>query len=61
MPTSRATAEAVLKLVEEMSKEESVVIEVDFMSIFDRSGWTNKIPFKYLVDCYCESKVEEFS
>jgi len=61
MPTSGLTAEAVLKVTEEISKEGGVVIGVDFMSVFDRSSWTNKIPFKYLVDSYCESKVEELS
>ena len=61
MPTSRVTAKAVLKVVKETSKERSAAIEVDLMNVLDRSGSTNKIPFKYLVDCYCESKVEEFS
>lgn len=58
MPISKLTAEEVMKAVTTILKREGTIIGVDFMGIFDRSEWTGKIPFKYILDCYCESKVE---
>lgn len=58
MPTSKLTAEEVMMAVTTVLKKEGTIVGVSFMSVFDQSGWTNKIPFDYIIDCYCESKVE---
>ncbi|MEM0316850.1 MAG: DUF2124 family protein [Candidatus Nezhaarchaeales archaeon] len=58
MPKSKLTAEDVMRAVTAILKKEGTIIGVDFMGIFDQNEWTNKIPFSYILDCYCESKVE---
>lgn len=61
MPISKLTAEDVIKAVAMVLKKEGAIIGVGFMGIFDQSGWTSKIPFNYVLDCYCESKAEALS
>lgn len=58
MPISKLTAEEVMKAITAILKKEGAIIGVGFMGIFDQSGWTSKIPFNYVLDCYCESKLE---
>lgn len=58
MPTLKLTAEDVMNAVTAILKKRGAIVGVSFMNVFDQSGWTSKIPFDYILDCYCESKVE---
>ena len=58
MPISKLTVEDVLKAVNEVLRKGGYIIGVGFMGIFDQTNWTSRIPFTYVMDCYCETKAE---
>jgi hypothetical protein len=59
MPKFGCTPEDVLDMIEEASGEQRPkIIGVCFMNIFQRAGWTDKIPFQVLIDTKMETVVK---
>ena len=59
MPKFGCAPEDVLNMIEEASGDKSPkIIGVCFMGIFDRAGWTDKIPFDVLIDTRMETVVK---
>jgi hypothetical protein len=59
MPKFGCAPEDVLSMIEEASGEQSPkIIGVCFMGIFDRAGWTDKIPFQVVIDTKMETVVK---
>jgi hypothetical protein len=58
MPKFGCSPEDVLKMVGEISGDQKPkIIGVCFMNIFERAGWTKKIPFDVLIDTNMETVV----
>ena len=59
MPKFGCAPEDVLKMLEEISGDKKPkIIGVCFMNIFERAGWTKKIPFDVLIDTHMETVVK---
>ncbi|OPX59420.1 MAG: hypothetical protein A4E25_01222 [Methanobacterium sp. PtaB.Bin024] len=60
MPKFGCAPEDVVNMLEEISGDEKPkVIGVCFMDIFERAGWTKKIPFDVVIDTTLETVVTE--
>lgn len=60
MPKFGCAPEDVVNMLEEISGDEKPkVIGVCFMDIFERAGWTTKIPFDVVIDTTLETVVTE--
>jgi len=58
MPKFGCSPEDVLNMIEEISgNQKPKIIGVCFMNIFERAGWTKKIPFDVLIDTNMETIV----
>ena len=57
MPKFGCSTEDVLNMVEEISDDKPKIIGVCFMNIFEKTGWTKKIPFDVLIDTNMETIV----
>ena len=57
MPKFGCSTEDVLNMVEEISVDKPKIIGVCFMNIFEKTGWTKKIPFDVLIDTNMETIV----
>jgi hypothetical protein len=59
MPKFGCSPEDVIKMTDEISAEvKPKIIGVCFMNIFERTGWTKKIPFDVLIDTNMETIVK---
>jgi hypothetical protein len=59
MPKFGCSPEEVLDMIDEISGEDKPkLIGVCFMNIFERAGWTKKIPFDVLIDTNMETVVQ---
>jgi len=58
MPTSKLTVEDIMEVVNKVLRRGGYIIGVGFMGIFDQRGWSYRVPFTYMLDCYCEVKAE---
>jgi len=58
MPISKLTVEEVMDALNKSLRRGGFILGVGFMGIFDQSGWSSRVPFTYILDCTCESKVE---
>ena len=59
MPKFGCSPEDVIKMTDEISTEvKPKIIGVCFMNIFERTGWTKKIPFDVLIDTNMETIVK---
>ncbi|MDI9619652.1 MAG: DUF2124 family protein [Candidatus Nezhaarchaeota archaeon] len=58
MPMANLKVEDVVEAVDKALKKGGHIVGVGFMSIFDQTGWTYRVPFTYVIDCYCEVKGE---
>jgi len=59
MPKFGCSPDDVLKMIDEISVDHKPkIIGVCFMNIFERTGWTKKIPFDVLIDTYMETIVK---
>ena len=48
---------SVEKFLEKIGNKDKKVIGVCFMSIFEKSGWCNVIPFDYMIDIFMDSSI----
>lgn len=59
MPKFGCSPEDVLKMINEISGDQKPkIIGVCFMNIFEKTGWTKKIPFDVLIDTNMETIVK---
>ncbi len=59
MPKFGCSPEDVLKMIDEISGDKKPkIIGVCFMNIFEKTGWTKKIPFDVLIDTSMETIVK---
>ncbi|RLF08011.1 MAG: DUF2124 domain-containing protein [Thermoprotei archaeon] len=58
MPISKLTVEDIIDVVNKVLKRGGYILGVGFMGIFDQTGWSYRVPFTYILDCYCEVKAE---
>lgn len=59
MPKFGCAPEDVLNMIEESSGEKTPkILGVCFMGIFDRAGWTDKIPFQVVTDTKMETVIK---
>ena len=48
---------SVEKFIEKIGNKNKKVIGVCFMSIFEKSGWSDVIPFDYMIDTFMDSSI----
>lgn len=59
MPKFGCSPEEILDMINEISGDaKPKIIGVSFMNIFERTGWTKKIPFDVLIDTSMETVVK---
>lgn len=56
---NKETLEDTQKAVQTLSHEESSVVGMCFMNMFERAGWMDGIPFAYMENCYLSTTVEK--
>lgn len=48
---------SVEKFLEKIGNKDKKVIGICFMSIFEKSGWCNKIPFDHVIDTFMDNSI----
>lgn len=61
MPGSPVKPEDINTLLGEMLEEKGLLIGIGFMGIFDKTKWTEKLKFNYIIDSTIDPvKTEKF-
>lgn len=55
MPGSPVSVEDVKKLILEIAEKDTLIVGFSFMGVLDKTEWTTKIGFNYLIDVTIES------